>query len=88
MKCYIKEAELYLGNKESYKVLDFDPIEKYKKLVYKTNDQFKRDKTLNEKIAEGHKIANPRTPKFYTTTKIHKAGNPGRPVVNSTNSPA
>lgn len=86
MKGYIREAERLFDNKESYKVVDSDPIEKHKKLVHQTIDRFNRDKTLNEKMAGGHKIANRRTPKFYTTPKIHKAGNPERHVVSSTNS--
>lgn len=53
-----------------------------------SNDQFKKDKTLKGKIAEGFEIANSRIPRFYTTPKIHKAGNPGRRVVSSINSPS
>ena len=52
-----------------------------------SNDQFKKDKTLKGKIAEGFEIANSRIPRFYTTPKIHKAGNPGRPEVSLINSP-
>lgn len=86
MKGYIREAERLLDIKESHKVVDSDTIEKHKKLVDRTIDRFNRDKTLNEKVAGGHKIANWRTPKFHTTPKIHKAGNPERHVVCSTNS--
>ena len=32
------------------------------------------------------KLENPKTLNFYTSSKIHKKGNPGRPVVNSINS--
>ena len=46
-------------------MLASDPTETHKKLVDQTIDQFKRDKTLKDKIAEGLKIANPRTPNLY-----------------------
>ena len=55
----------------------------HKKLVVQTTDQFKRDQALKENIVEGLKMVNPRTPKFYTTHKIHITGNPGRPAVSS-----
>ena len=38
---------------------------------------------MNEKVAEELKTENPRTPKFYLQPKIHKRGNPGRPVASS-----
>ena len=40
---------------------------------------------IKEKVAEGLKKENPRTPKFYLRPKILKKGNPGRPVVSSVN---
>ena len=40
---------------------------------------------LNQKVAEGLKRNDPKTPEFYPRPKIHKEGNPGRPVVSSVN---
>ena len=40
---------------------------------------------INENIANGLKNPSPRTPQFYISPKIHKEGNPGRPVVSSIN---
>ena len=40
---------------------------------------------INENIANGLKNPSHRTPQFYISPKIHKEGNPGRPVVSSTN---
>ena len=40
---------------------------------------------MKEKVTEGLKTEIPRTPKFYLRPKIHKRGNPGRPVVSSVN---
>ena len=42
-------------------------------------------KNHNENIANGLKNPSPRTPQFYISPKIHKEGNPGRPVVSSIN---
>ena len=36
-------------------------------------------------IAKGLQVGQPNTLKFYTRPKIHKTGNPGRPVVSSVN---
>ena len=66
-------------------MLDSDLTETHKKLVDQTIGRFKRDEKLKEKITEGLKIVNPRTPNF--TPRIHKPGNPGRPVVSSISSP-
>ena len=46
---------------------------------------FKKEKLIPENIANGLTTNNPRTPKFYILPKIHKQGNPGRPVVSSIN---
>ena len=40
---------------------------------------------INENIANELKNPSPRTPQFYISPKIHKEGNPGRPVVSSIN---
>ena len=38
-----------------------------------------------KKIADCLKMSNPKSPKFYMQTKIHKKDKPGRPVVSSVN---
>ena len=40
---------------------------------------------LTDKVASGLKTTNPKTPKFSFLPKIHKEGNPGRPVIDSMN---
>ena len=55
------------------------------KLVNDTMERFKKQKLINEKVAEGLKRNDPKTPKFYLRPKIHKERNPGRPVVSSVN---
>ena len=45
-------------------------------------ESLKKQKLVNEKVGEGLKRNDPKTPKCYLRPKIHKEGNPGRPVVN------
>ena len=80
---YIKEANQQLSDKASYKQLTQDPKLQYKKMVNQTIKRFKNAKLLPQKIANGLKITNPKTPKFYNSPKIHKPNNPGRTVINS-----
>ena len=85
VKDYIKEAARQLNNTENYRKLQEDPTATNMKLVNDTIERFKKQKLINEKVAEGLKRNDPKTPKFYLRLKIHKRGNPGRPVVSSVN---
>ena len=80
---YIKEANRQLSDKASYKQLTQDPTLQHNRMVNQTIERFKNEKLLPQKIADGLKITNPKTPKFYISPKIHKPNNPGRrPVIN------
>ena len=85
IKDYIKEAERQLSNTENYRKLQEDPTATNMKLVNDAIERFKKQKLINEKVAEGLKRNYPKTPKFYLGPKIHKEGNPGSPVVSSVN---
>ena len=85
LKDYIKEAERQLNNTKNNRKLQEDPTATNMKLVNDTIERFKKQKLINEKVAEGLKRNDPKTPKFYLRSKIHKEGNPGRPVVSSVN---
>ena len=80
---YIKEAQDQLSEKSNYRILPNDPTMKNNELVNKVIERFKKEKTLSDKTAENLKIKNPRTPRLYLLPKIHKEGNPGRPVISS-----
>ena len=82
---YIKEAECQLNDKDNYHILTQDPTLGNNKLVNQAIERFKKEKLITEQIADGLKTLDPRTPRFYITPKIHKLGNPGRPVVSSVN---
>ena len=85
VKDYIKEAERQLNNTENYRKRQEDLAATNMKLVNDTIERLKKQKLINEKYAEGLKRNDPKTPKFYPRLKIHKEGNPGRPVVSSVN---
>ena len=55
------------------------------KLVNDTIERFKKQKIINEKIAESLKRNGAKTQKLYLRPKLHKEGNPGRPVVSLVN---
>ena len=80
---YIKEANRQLSDRKFYKKLPDDPTKMYAERINKAVDKFKDEGLLTEKIANGLKVDNPKTSKFNMMPKIHKKGNPGRPVINS-----
>ena len=82
---YIKEADRQLKNTEYYKEVPHDPTKIHTERVIKSIDEFKTSKQIPEKVAEGLKVNNVKPPKFYLSPKIHKEGNPGRPVISSIN---
>ena len=85
VKNYINEAHHQLNNKYHYKILNKGPTTTNAKLVNDTIQRFKQEKLLKETIADGLKVSNRETPKFYIQPKIHKKDNPGLPVVSSIN---
>ena len=50
-----------------------------------TITRFKNDKLITENIGKGFQVQQLDTPIFQTRPKIHKTGNPRRPVVSSAN---
>ena len=83
---YIAEAERQLKDSTSYEKLNNNPTSDYNELINNTIDNLIKEKELPRNIAQSLKTDKPNTPKFYTLPKIHKPGNPGRPVVNCINS--
>ena len=83
VKDYIDEANRQLNDSNFYRKLDEDPTETHLNLVNNAIDTLQRQKHIDQKLAEGLKLSSAKTPKFYMLPKIHKEGNPGRPVVSS-----
>ena len=80
---YIKETNRELSEKANYKQLTQDPTLPNNRMVNQRIERFKNEKFLPKKTADGLKISNPKTSKFYVSPKIHKPNNPGKPVINS-----
>ena len=81
-----RKAEGQLNNKEHYRQLPEDQTAASNETVNSVIERFKRFQNLITKnVAEGLKTTSPRTPRFYIQPKIHKQGNPERPVISSVN---
>ena len=80
---YIQEAHRQLFNPEHYKPLTSDPTTIYNKYIHHHIDQAWRLGIITDTTKESLQTKNPRTSTFYMLPKIHKPGNPGRPIVNS-----
>ena len=80
IKDHIREAESQLKNNDNYDRLKHDPTETHNRFVNDTIERFNKQKMMKEKVSEELKTENSRAPKFYLRPKIHKRGNPGRPI--------
>ena len=83
---YKQEAERQLSDSTFYERLDRDFTVDYNKTVCEV---------VKEAITKGELpasavnlvVENPRTSRFYVLPKVHKPGNPGRPIVSACNCP-
>ena len=87
-KDYIEEANRQLNNTDFYTTVDMDPTQAHAELINTSIRNFVKEKLITEKSGKALSVENPKTPRFYMLPKIHKPNNPGRPVVNSINSPS
>ena len=78
---YIHETKRQLEDTNFYEKLTINPTLEYNTKINRVIDDIKEQNP--EKTANSLKLENPKTPKFYTSPKIHKPGNPERPVFNS-----
>ena len=89
----VMDAEMYevkvkemLGDERTYQKLKTDPTPKYKKKLVTILNRLKDEKKLTP---QQHRYLAPTSqneniPRLYCTPKIHKAGNPLRPIVDYT----
>ena len=63
--------------------IKFNPTKDHANIICNTLGEMKRNEELDADIALGLKPIEPKTPRFYLLPKIHKEGNPGRPVISS-----
>ena len=80
---YISEAERQLGDSTYYKLLDHDPTPEFAKDVSEAINEMHDEGHISEKNRNYLLIDQPKAGRFYLLPKIHKAGNPGRPIVSA-----
>ena len=80
----ICEADRQLDNPDFDKKIPNDPTESNRNKVNNTINEFKLQMLLND-TTEKKSSKKASTPNFYMQPKIHKQGNPGRPVISSVN---
>ena len=83
---YEEKAERQLNNKEHYCQLSKDQTAANNETVNNVVGRFQKENLITKNVAEGLKTTSTRTPRFYIQAKIHKQGNPGRPLISSVNS--
>lgn len=62
---YINEANCYLTYRNSYNVLPEVFTLQHNTIVDEPIEQFKNERSINQKIIEGLKLVNQKTPKVY-----------------------
>lgn len=79
---YIQEGNRQLNDPNFYEHLTGDPTPRYAKIVSSTLEELLKGGKIT---ANEHKLLKPAHPslgRFYMLPKIHKTGNPGRPIIS------
>ncbi|XP_071493045.1 uncharacterized protein [Diadema antillarum] len=84
---YIDEAMKHLRNPSHYTLLDFDPTNNFSQQIQSTLDDMKEHEHLTKKAHKFLSPVNAKPARFYLLPKIHKPGNPGRPILSGNGSP-
>ena len=84
---YISEAERQLNDSNFYTSLDHDPTLEYAKQVSDVVGEMLTEGLISEKNFNYLLVDQPKAGRFYLLPKIHKAGNPGRPIVSANGYP-
>ncbi len=86
-EAYMAEAYRQLSDTRYYRKLDLDPTAQHTEQVRElVLEMFKGDH-ISKDTFKYLTPTNPRTARFYHLPKIHKQGNPGRPIVSSCAAP-
>ena len=88
MEEYEKKVRNMLGDEKTYTKLSSDPTPKYGKKLLSILDRLKSEGKITAKQYQHLNPAseNQNIPRMYCTPKIHKVGNPLRPIVDYTGS--
>ena len=84
---YVAEAMRQLTREEHYRLLDRDPTTKYAEEITKLLAELKARNAIDQETKDYLTPLHVRTARFYLLPKIHKPGNPGRPIVSSCGAP-
>ena len=82
---HIREVNRQLNNTGFYKKISNDPTESNRNKVNNTINEFKLQRVLYDRTARNLQALEVTTPNFYMQPKVHKQGNPGRPVISYVN---
>ncbi len=86
-KCeYEEKVNLMLQDTKTYEKLDKNPTSKFKGKLVDILKRLKADKKITDKQYWDLYPTMEKTPRLYCSPKIHKAGNPLRPIVDYTGS--
>ena len=77
---YVQEGLRQLNNRNAYQPIKSDPTPKHTKTIQNTLSKLDIDDQTREVISPDLKTV--KCPQFYMLTKVHKLGNPGRPIVS------
>ena len=83
---YEDKMSTMLSDANTYTILTSDPTEKYKKQLTKKLEKLKEENKITPEQLQYLKPTSDYTPRIYGTPKIHKQGNPLRPIVDYTGS--
>ncbi|XP_078370299.1 uncharacterized protein LOC144654063, partial [Oculina patagonica] len=84
---YINECLRQLNDTKFYKPLDNDITKEVQKRVRKYTKRMNRDKIISDETKRYLIQTDPKPGRFYILPKVHKQGNPGRPIVSSNSHP-
>ena len=84
---YVSKAKRQLNDSTFYKPLDHDPTPEFAKQVSDTVRQMHDQGHISEKNMKYIVVDQLKASRFYLLPKIHKAGNPGRPIVSANGHP-
>ena len=84
---YIAEVMKHLENEQHYRKLSSDPTELFLEEIKATLRTMVDRHSINKDIMASLVPDTCKASPFYILPKIHKAGNPGRPIVSSCGSP-
>lgn len=82
---YIMEAIRQLSDTTFYKPLATDPTDNFRSILIDQLTKLLKQKKLDEKTVRSLIPLSPVAGRFYLLPKIHKQGNPGRPIISGVN---